>query len=241
MIVSEAMGRVLWRGADPIGKCIRVQFEASPCRTVVGVAENIRARNLTGDPEFHYYLPATQFQTQPLFIVRMNGAGADFAETLRKRLQALMPGSAYVGAVPMTTIMEPRLRSWRFGAATFAAFGVLALVLAAIGLYAVVAFAVAQRRHEIGLRIALGAQTRDVLRLVIGEGIGVAVIGIAIGFVVSLTAGSRVSPLLYHVSPRDPVTYVVVGMLLIVVAAIASAVPALRATRVDPNVALRTE
>ena len=158
-----------------------------------------------------------------------------------ERLQRLMPGSAYVTAIPMTAIMAPRIRSWQYGATMFVAFGGLALALAAIGLYAVVAFAVAQRTHELGLRIALGAQMDDVLRLVIGEGIGFALAGVALGFGIALAAGSRLSPLLYGVSVRDPVTYASVAGLLIAVAAIASAAPAIRAARVDPNIALRTE
>ncbi len=112
-------------------------------------------------------------------------------------------------------------------------------MIAAVGLYAVVAFAVTQRTHELGLRIALGAQVADVLRLVIGEGIALALTGVAAGFVIALAVGSRVSPLLYHVSPRDPITYGAVGATMIVVAGIASAVPAFRAARVDPNEALR--
>jgi predicted permease len=241
VVVSEAMAKVLWPGRDAIGQCISFTAEMVPCITVVGVAENIRGRSLTGSPEFHYYLPAEQFMTEPVIIVRVAGNGADHAEPVRRNLQRLMPSSAYVTVTPMTAIMAPRVRSWQYGATMFVAFGGLALALAAIGLYAVVAFAVAQRTHELGLRIALGAQMDDVLRLVIGEGIGFALAGVALGFGIALAAGSRLSPLLYGVSVRDPATYAAVAGLLIAVAAIASAVPAMRAARVDPNVALRTE
>jgi predicted permease len=244
-IVSEAMAKALWPGRDAIGQCFQVSegapASASPCRTVIGVAENIKTRSLIGDSEFHYYLPAAQFSTPPSLLVRVNGEGTDYAETIRRRLQSLMPGSAYVVTIPMTRILEPRLRSWQYGATMFVAFGTLALVLAAIGLYAIVAFAVTQRTHELGVRIALGAEMNDILRLVIGEGLGVTLIGVAIGFGVALTVGSRLSPLLYKVTPRDPFTYFLVGGILVLVAIVASAVPATKAARVDPNVALRVE
>ena len=242
-IVSEAMANALWPGRDAIGQCIHVSdgSASSPCRTVIGIAENIKTRSLIGDPEFHYYLPAAQFSTPPSLLVRVNGDGADHAETIRRRLQALMPGSAYVVTIPMARILEPRLRSWQYGATMFVAFGTLALLLAAIGLYAVVAFAVTQRTHELGVRIALGAEVHDILRLVIGEGLGVSLIGVAIGFGVALGVGERLSPLLYKVTARDPLTFFVVGGILVLVAIVASAVPATRAARVDPNVALRLE
>ena len=240
-VVSEAMAHVLWPDHDAIGQCMRVDDQSAPCTTVVGIAENIRTRDLTGTPEFHYYLPADQFSTEELLIVRVNGAAIEQADAIRRRVQRVMPGSAYVAAIPMERIMAPRVRSWQYGATMFAAFGALALVIAAIGLYSVVAFAVTQRTHELGLRIALGAQMNDILRLVISEGIGLALAGVTIGFAVALTAGAKMSPLLFNVSPRDPVTYAVVATVLVAVAAVASAVPAMRAAKVDPNIALRTE
>jgi putative ABC transport system permease protein len=123
----------------------------------------------------------------------------------------------------------------------FVAFSALALVLAAIGLYSVIAFDVAQRTHELGVRIALGAQLGDVLRLIVGAGVRFALVGIVVGIGISLATGRLVAPLLYGVSPRDPLILGGVGALLLSVAAVASAIPALRATRVDPNIALRAE
>jgi putative ABC transport system permease protein len=243
-VVSDAMANVLWPGRDAIGQCFQVDDDSPPpvpCTTVVGIAEDIKTRSLMGKPEFHYYLSAAQFQTESMLLVRVNGLGTDHADAIRRKLQPLMPGSAVVTAIPMSRIMAPLVRSWQYGATMFVAFGTLALVLAAIGLYAVMAFAVTQRTHELGLRIALGAQVDDVLRLVIGEGMGVTMVGVGLGLAVAFAAGSRVSPLLYQVSAWDPVTYGIVGGLLVVVAVIASAVPAMRAARVDPNIALRSE
>jgi putative ABC transport system permease protein len=118
---------------------------------------------------------------------------------------------------------------------------VLALLVAAVGLYSVIAYNVAQRTHELGVRVALGAQSPDVARLVVGEGIRVSLVGVAIGTAVALGAGRYVGPLLFSVSPRDPVVFSVVAVMLVAVAVVASLVPAWRASRVDPSVALRSD
>jgi len=137
--------------------------------------------------------------------------------------------------------VAPQMRSWRLGATMFTIFGLLALVVAAIGLYSVVAYDVSQRTRELGVRVALGASAGAVLRLVVGEGVRVVIIGLAVGAAVALALASRVSPLLYQVSAKDPVTYAGVVGILLVVAIVASLAPALRAARVDPNVALRAD
>jgi len=142
---------------------------------------------------------------------------------------------------PLTKILEPNVRPWRLGATMFALFGGLALLLAAVGLYSVIAYNVTQRSHELGVRIALGAQGRDVLRLVVGSGLRVAIAGIVIGGGIALVAGRFIAPLLYRVSPNDPLIYVTAAVTLLAVAMLASLIPARRATRVDPNVALRAD
>jgi ABC-type antimicrobial peptide transport system permease subunit len=152
-----------------------------------------------------------------------------------------MPGVSYVTARPLRTFVTPRQRSWEFGATMFVAFGALALVLAAIGLYSVIAYAVAQRTHELGVRIALGASLGDIMRMILGQGVAFAVTGIVIGSVIALWAGKWVEPLLFAQKARDPTVYAGVALVLIVVAIVATLRPAVRATRVDPTVALRSE
>ena len=134
-----------------------------------------------------------------------------------------------------------RLRPWRLGATMFSVFGTVALLLAAVGLYGVIAFNVAQRAHELGVRIALGAQTHDILRLVVGDGVRVTAVGIALGGAAALGVGRFVAPLLFHVSPRDPATLATVAIVLLGVAVAASGIPAWRASRVDPTAALRSD
>jgi putative ABC transport system permease protein len=241
MVVSEAMAKTLWPGRDALGQCIRVSSDTMPCTYVVGIAENIKAGNLSEDRGLYYYVPAAQMvRTQGLFV-RTRGQAAKHQETIRRRLQQEMPGASYVTVMPFSDIIGPQTRSWRLGATMFTAFGALALVLAAIGLYSVIAYNVAQRTHELGIRRALGAQVADVVRMVVADGVRLAGVGVAIGVLVALWAGKWVKPLLFGVSPRDPAVFVLAAMLLIAVAMLASWIPALRASRVDPQIALRSE
>jgi predicted permease len=252
IVVSDAMGRVLWSGKDPIGQCIKVNTNAggrdawdgraAPCTTVVGIAENIKEQSLSADSGYYYYLPIRQ--VRPAIgglLVRAHGYAAKVKEAVRRALQREMPGASYVTITPLSEIIGSQKRSWHLGATMFVAFGVLAVVLAAIGLYSVIAYNVTQRTHELGVRRALGAQTADVARLVVSDGLRVATVGVAIGVVAAFWAGKWVKPLLFDVSPKDPTVYVFVAGTLIIVALAASWAPALRASRVDPNVALRSE
>lgn len=241
-VVSQAMAATLWPGQEALGQCMKVEADSLPCTTVVGIAENIHQNSLIDDPSLHYYMPVAQYHPEAgVLFVRVRGEGADQVETLRRTLQALMPGDAYVRVTPMRDIVEPTMRSWQLGATMFTAFGGLALVLAAIGLYGVIAYDVAQRDHELGVRIALGARGRDIVRMVVGDGLRVALAGVLTGSLLALWAGGWLAPLLYEQSPRDPEVFLGVAAALLVVALLASTLPALRATRVDPNTALRSD
>jgi len=242
MVVSQKMGQVLWPGKDPIGQCIRMNADTMPCHHVVGIAEDIKAGSLRPDSNFYYYVPATQFSPQSggLFV-RVRGDAKRHLETVRTRLQQEMPGASYVKLTPFSEVMGQQTQSWRLGATMFVAFGVLALVLAAVGLYSVIAYNVTQRQHELGVRVALGASGPDVVRLVVTDGLRVVGVGVTAGLLVALWAGKFVEPLLFRVSPRDPSVFVLVATTLIGVAIAASWMPARRASRVDPNVVLRSD
>jgi predicted permease len=251
VVVSEAMGNTLWPSKDAIGQCLKIgtgggreTFDARnvPCTYVVGIAENIKSQSLGSDPGYYYYLPAAQFNpTHGGLFVRARSDGNAIRETVRRTLQRLMPGAAYVTITPFEDIVGSQQRSWQLGATMFLAFGALALALAAVGLYSVIAYSVTQRTHEIGLRIALGARSMNVARLVVTDGLRMTTIGVVIGGAAALWARRWIEPLLFNVSPADPAIFAVVGVTLIVVAIAASWVPARRATRVDPNVALRAD
>src|SRR6185437_1871467 len=148
---------------------------------------------------------------------------------------------SFIRARPFHEIVDPTMRSWTSGARMFLLLGALALVLAAIGLYAVIAFGVARRTRELGVRVALGARTSDVVRLVLRDGALVTTIGIVLGVAIAWRISSAMADLLFRVSPHDLPSYAAVAAALLIVGLMASAVPALRAARVDPNVALRLE
>ena len=242
-VVTDAMAKALWPGQDAIGQCLKVGDDTVPCTTVIGIAENVTTRSLTGDDAgFFYWLSHDQHHSeQGDLYLRMASARPRDRETVRKTLQALMPGVSYVTVTPFADIVGDEMKSWRLGATMFTLFGGLALVLAAIGLYSVIAYNVAQRTHELGVRVALGATVRDVMRLVVGEGVRVAVAGVAVGCVIAIGASRWLAPLLFKESARDPVVYVGVIVVLVSVAVVASLVPARRAGKVDPMVALRVD
>jgi putative ABC transport system permease protein len=246
-LVSESMARILWPGRDPVGQCIQVAFTASPaqsCRTVIGVAEDARQQSITDEQRFMYYLPLDQVDPSwgsQIFLRIGNGEVLAASERVRLALNRVMPGEGYVTVQPLEELVDRQRRSWRLGATMFVAFGVLALLVAAVGLYGVIGYNVAQRMHELGVRIALGAQSRDVVKLVTGQGLSFAAAGVAIGLGTAALAARWIQPLLFQQSARDPATYAVVGMIIVLVALLASAVPAFRATRADPNTALRSD
>jgi ABC-type antimicrobial peptide transport system permease subunit len=151
------------------------------------------------------------------------------------------PGAWYVTVAALSQIFGGQTRSWKLGATMFTMFGALALLVAAVGLYSVIAYNVVQRRHEISVRVALGAQSPDVVRLVLADGLRVAVAGVAIGSAIAFAAAGYVGPLLFQVSPKDPVVFSSVAVVLILVAVMASLLPARRASRVDPAVVLRSD
>ena len=242
-VVSEAMAGVLWPGDNPIGKCMRVSADSMPCTTVIGVAEDAVQNSLTDDQRLRYYLPLDQFRPARghTLLLRMRGSPAGQVEAVRKALQPVMPGQSYITVRPLNQLIDAQRRSWEIGATMFAAFGALALLVAAVGLYGVITYNVAQRMHELGVRVALGAQSRDVMRLVVGQGVRFALTGVSIGLLVSLLGARFIQPLLFQQPARDPMTYGTVAVLLLSVALVASFVPAIRAARADPNAALRGE
>jgi ABC-type antimicrobial peptide transport system permease subunit len=213
-----------------------------PCTTVVGISEGIRRGGFDGDEMLQYYVAVEQFRPRAggLFVRTRESAAAN-VEVVRRRLQQAMPGLSYLNVMPLSQILEPNTRSWRLGARLFALFGGLALALAAIGLFGVLSYDVAQRKHEMGVRIALGAQGSDVLRLVMERGVLITGIALVVGGVIALWSSRFIAPLLFQVSPHDPAIYAGVITTLLVVAIGASAWPAVRAARVDPNEALRAD
>lgn len=246
VVVSEGMANAIWPNGEAIGRQMRVGSDTLPFLTVVGIAEDIRARQLSGDPEFWYYVPLDQYRflfgsPTSAVLVRVEGRAEQFVERVRSSMQEEMPGAGYVTARPLRELIAPQHRSWEFGATMFAAFGALALVLAAIGLYSVIAFGVEQRRQELGIRLALGARPADVVRMVVGQGLGFALAGVSIGAGIALFAGRWLEPLLFSQSPYDVRVFGAVALLMLLVAVIATMRPTWRAAHVDPTTTLRMD
>src|SRR5688572_13396974 len=244
-VVSRGMAEALWPGQDAIGRCMRIVADTAPCTTVVGVSENIVQSNYQLDEPklFHYYLSVDQIPpTGPRFLlVNVAGSPAIESERVRKALQAAMPGTSFVTVRPMESLLDGTYRTWRLGASMFLCFGLLALVVASVGLYGLIGYEVTQRMHELGVRVALGARRRDIVALVVGRTIKLVVAGIVIGGSAALFASRWLEPLLFRQSVTDARVYGIVGATMLLVALVASAAPALRASQADPNRSLRTD
>jgi putative ABC transport system permease protein len=239
-VVSEAMARKFWPNEDPIGKRLKVLF--SPWITVVGVVADVRQTSLAEPAAPELYLSNLQEPNNGLTLVlRTTTDPSSVAPLVRERVRALdkelpVGGIRTMDDVVWNSVGRPRLAALLLGAA-----GAIALFLAVIGVYGVLSYAVERRTHEIGIRRALGAQPRDVLRLVLGRAMGLVAAGIGVGIVGALALTRVLTTLLFQVAPNDAVTFVGVAVLLGGVALLASYVPGRRATRVDPTDALRTD
>ena len=244
VVVNETLARLWWPTESPLGKCMKIGGDTMPCAEVIGVVENTRRFQVLEDESVQFFIPIEHrpnYAQPSALFVRPASDPAQLIGPLRRRLQSAVPNLPYVRVEPYRDQVTPQMRSWRLGATMFGAFGLLALVLASVGLYSVLAYDVAQRTHELGIRVALGARGRDVSRLVVWEGLRLVVLGGGVGFVVALLAGRFVAPLLFRTSAHEPVVLGVVGLVVLVVAFLATAIPAWRAGRVDPVVALRVE
>jgi putative ABC transport system permease protein len=241
-VVSQSMANVLWPQQDAIGKCFHMRSDTLPCMRVVGIAEDMVQRELTG-ARYHYYVSIDQYTRTwgNWMLLRLRGDPAVEAESIRKALQRVMPGTSYVSVQPLRDAVQIAQQSWRMGAMMFLAFGLLALVVAAVGLYGVIAYGVMQRMHEWGVRAALGAQRSDILRLVLGQSVRFVAVGTGFGLLLAFFASRWIQPLLFQQSAKDPTIYGGVGALLFAVALIGGVLPALRAARVDPHTALKSE
>jgi putative ABC transport system permease protein len=248
-IVNRSMARLYWPGASAIGKCLQIGPEDSPCSTIVGIAENTRRQEIAEGDSLLYYVPLEQapqdLRRGARLVVRTavddSRLLARISETIRREALTLEPGLRYVSARPLDDVISPQLRAWRLGAGLFSAFGLLALAVAAVGLYSVVAFDVEGRRREIGVRAALGASSSMILRLVVEDGVRLAAGGVVLGLALAWLFAPMVANLLYQVTPQDFTVFAAVAVALIGVAAAASVIPAFRAAHIEPSEVLRDE
>ena len=242
IIVNERMAQILWPEESAIGKHIFIGSSSSTPLEVVGVAKTGKYRTLAEDPRPYYYSPLAQRGSSGMtLIVRTNGDPRSLVGAVRKEAESLDRHIPLFAIKTMTEHMSWPLWAPNMAATLSLAFALVALLLAAVGLYSVMAYVVSQRTREVGIRMALGAKRGDVLQMITIQGMKLAVIGIAIGFVLSLGLARVLSSVLIGVSAYDVTIFILVPVLLAVVAFVACLVPARRATKVNPLVALRYE
>jgi len=245
-IVDEATARrYWWPDHDPVGRRLRIRLRfgqnpANQWSTVVGVVKNIKHDGLDVDGVPHLYVPLNQFVGRSLSLALRTSLPASTLETqIRGAIQSVDPGLPVFSVTSMDEVLNASLASRRFSANLVAGFAAVALLLASIGIYGLLAYMVGQRSREIGLRMALGAGRGDVLKLILQKGVALAIAGIVAGLIAAALSASFMASLLYGVRPRDPGVFMLVPLLLLVVAIAASYIPAWRATKLDPMVALR--
>jgi putative ABC transport system permease protein len=240
VIVDDRLAEKYWPGQDALGKRLSQQGNEGPFATVVGVVRHVYRVGPAREGEPQIYFPFAQHVQTPLsYSVRTSVDPMTVLRAVRSEVAAIDPELPIARVASMETLESAALARERFNALILAVFAATALLLAAIGLYGVMAYLVTQRQAEIGIRMALGGGTGDVARMVIGDGMRMALAGIALGTLAALALARLLKGLLYGIAPTDPLTYIAIAVALALVALAASAVPARRATRADPVSALR--
>jgi len=246
-IVNEALARQYWPGENPVGRRIAIDpGDAPQWRTVVGVVGDVRQMGLDVPARAEIYLPYRQIDTQPWFtprdlVVRTTGSPTTAVEAVTRAVHTIDPGLAISNIRPLDAVLDEEVASRRVGTTLVMSVAVFALILAVVGLYALLAYFVAQHVPEMGVRIALGAQPGDILRFVIARGLSLALAGVAIGTLAALALPRLMASLLYGATGSGVVICLAAGMLLLSLSLVASYLPARRATRLDPVAALRPQ
>lgn len=236
-IVNESMKRLFWPAADPVG---RTFSEGATAYAIVGIARDTKYRSLRETSRMVLYLPLEQFyRSNANLVVRTSLPPAQIVEALRAQVRALDPAMPLYNVRTLAEHVNRSLYLDRLRATLIGSLALLALALASIGIYAVLSYTIAERTQEVGVRLALGAQPRAVMRMLLGTGARVAAAGIGAGLLLSLALTRLVATQLYELTPTDPVTLAAASTLLFAVALLASFIPAWRATRIDPVIALR--
>lgn len=239
VIVNHRMADHLWPNKSPLGQQIALANDTAPWRTVVGVVGDTRSRGLGRELTFDTYVPLEQAPERAMTLLVRGGGTASLAGTVRQAVASVDPNQPIFSVKTLEQVSAESLTLQRFTTQLIVIMGLLALILAGVGLYGVIAYAVSQQTHEIGLRMALGAQTTDILRMVVRKGVVLGLIGVGIGLPLSLGANRLLASVVYGVSQTEILTIAGISALFLALAALASFIPARRATHVDPLVALR--
>jgi predicted permease len=245
VIIDENMARAYWPGQNPLGKRLKLgelEDKDSPWMTIVGVVGNVKQYALDADSRVTLYVPQQQDSFGTMYVVaRTSGDPQSLASAVTREARSIEPNAPVIDVKTMAERLSDSLARRRFSMLMLALFALVAMVMSAVGIYGVISYSVEQRTREIGLRMALGAQARDALRMVVRQGMTLTLVGVGVGLLGALLLTRVMRGLLYGVSATDPLTLTSVALLLVLVALAACLVPARRAARVDPMVALRYE
>ena len=241
VVINETMARRFWPGQDPVGRSVQMKKNGPPIE-IIGVARDIKYYSLGEEPLPYVYGSFAQFYSPSMTLqVRTTGDPKSLMRALEKEVEGLDPNVAITGLTTLADLRQVPLFPSRAMAMVSSLFGLLAVGLTALGLYGILSYSVSQRRREVGIRMALGAQAADIFKLIIRQGLTITLIGIGIGLIGSLALTRFLSSLLFGISPTDPLTFALIAVSLLGVALVACFVPARRAAKVDPMVALRYE
>jgi putative ABC transport system permease protein len=239
-VINETMARAYWPNDDPLGKHLKLTPRATAWTTIVGIVADTRGESLEEARVPVIYSNLYQRGARHLAIF-LHGHldSAAIPDEVRKQVQAVDPTLPVFGAQALNEIVSLSLSQRRFAMEILVLFALTALLLTGLGIYGVISYLVSERTHEIGIRLALGAAKRNILQMVLRQGLGLALAGSAVGVVGALVVSNLMSGLLYGVRPADPLSFVIVAVLLVMIALVACYLPARRATKVDPMMALR--
>ncbi len=241
VIITQTLATTLWPAKDPLSQCLIVSNK--PCAPVIGVVADLHRQGLQERPSFLLFTPVAQDSTAvpEVMFVRVSGAPERMIEAIRKDLVTVRSDLPYVAIDPYDARIGSQARAWRLGAIVFTAFGVVSLLMAAVGVYGVLSYGVTQRTPEFGIRAALGATPARVMRMIFVSGLGVTAAGIVVGAGVAYMAAGRVQPLLFETSARDPFVFAAAAVAIGMIAGAATLIPGRRAARIDPLRAWRAE
>jgi putative ABC transport system permease protein len=242
MLVNETTAREIWPGEDPIGQHVHVGDAKAPPRTVVGIVSDVHHYSLDAAPTMQFYIPVTQTDTSELvFAVRFAGDPSQLANAVRLAIRAADETLPIYRVVPMSEYVAATMADRRLALSLFGSFAGIALILSVVGIYGVTEYTVAQRTREIGIRMALGAQNRQVLGLMLRQGVTLAIVGVILGTVFSIFLTGFLRTLVFGVALTDPLTFLAASAVLTASAVVACWVPSRKVIGVDPMIALRHE
>ena len=244
VIVTETFARRMFAGSTGLGQCARFGADTSPCREIIGVIRDLRTRSIREEAPMAALLPTANPELDELgayLVVRASGDHAALQASLHNVLRDVRSDLSTVEIRPLAQLLDTDYRPLKLGTTMFGVFALLAIILAGVGLFGILAFSVAQRTSELGIRSALGARSTDLVRLVVGEGLAIVGVGLALGGMASWYASAAVQSLMFNTTVRSGMPFLLAAVTLAAAALCASAVPAWRAARVDPAIALRAE